>query len=66
MAQTETSDSDPSTCFGTTKLDQMSIFGDDPYTRDAAHEGADFSEVGDQKGMGSGLKYHVIHIVVRY
>ena len=45
------SDSDTSGYFGTTKLNQMSVFGDVSYADDGAYEGADFFEVGDQKEM---------------
>ena len=33
------------------KWHQMSDFSHDPYTRDAAYEGASFFEVGYRKGM---------------
>ena len=45
------SDSDTSGYFATTKLDWMSIFGNDPYAGDAAYKRVDFFEVGDWKGM---------------
>ena len=45
------SDSDPSGCFGTTKPNRMSDFGDDLYTGDVAYEEADVFEVSDWKGM---------------
>ena len=44
------SDSNPGGCFGTTKLNWMSGFSDNPYARDTAYEGADF-KVRDRTGM---------------
>ena len=41
-------ESDTSIRFGTTKLNQMSDFGDDPYAGDVAYEGADLFEVGNR------------------
>ena len=45
------SDSDTSSCFGTTKLDQIPIFFDDHSACDVAYEGANFFKFGDRKGM---------------
>ena len=45
------SESDTSGCFGTTKLDRMSVFGNNSCAGDMAYEGGDFFKVGDQKGV---------------
>ena len=42
-------ESDSSGHSGTTKLQQMSDLGNDPYACDMAYGGADFFEVGDWK-----------------
>ena len=42
---------DTSGCFRTEYVCRMSDFGNDPYVRDTAYKGANFFEVGNQKGM---------------
>ncbi len=46
------SDSDISSCFGTTKVKQMSNFSDASQAGNEAYKGADFFKVGDRKGIG--------------